>query len=364
MTGLADLSQYIFATGTVLLVLAFVLHVAHTTALALGRRSTGSFGFGRRLAASGAGTDTAITLEGPGGASTSNMQPASAVLAEGSDASSGYVGSGSGVGFAGGASGPAMGSGSAQSISASMDSESTAAGSIAIGLTWAAAIMIGLSMAIRAYIVGRGPWGNMYEFSVAFAFGIIGGYLFLQRRYPIRSIGFLPLGVALFLIGYAATLPSTIEPLVPALQNPPLITIHVAMAMISYGIFATSFGAAVAYLAQGPNDRFSWLPSHKVLDEVAYRAVIIGFPIFATLIILGSWWASIAWGRYWGWDPKETSALVTWLIYAVYLHARNQRGWAGRPAALILVIGFAAVVFTYYGNLFFAGLHSYSGLPG
>jgi cytochrome c-type biogenesis protein CcsB len=141
-----------------------------------------------------------------------------------------------------------------------------------------------------------------------------------------------------------------------------LLTIHVAMAMVSYGIFAISFAAAIGYLVQGREDRYSWLPSHKVLDEVAYRSVVIGFPIFATMIILGSYWASIAWGRYWGWDPKETSALVTWLIYAVYLHVRSQRGWAGRPAALILVIGFGAVLFTYFGNLFFAGLHSYSGL--
>ena len=118
----------------------------------------------------------------------------------------------------------------------------------------------------------------------------------------------------------------------PALQNAPLLTIHVGMAVVSYGIFATSFAAGVAYLIQGQEDRFAWLPSHKTLDEVAYRAVIIGFPIFATMIILGSWWASIAWSRYWGWDPKETAALATWLIYAVYLHARNQRSWAGRPA--------------------------------
>nr|MDQ4041754.1 cytochrome c biogenesis protein CcsA [Actinomycetota bacterium] len=124
-----------------------------------------------------------------------------------------------------------------------------------------------------------------------------------------------------------------------------------------------AFAAGVGYLVQGRDDRFSWLPSHRILDAVGYRAVIIGFPIFATMIILGSWWASIAWSRYWGWDPKETAALVTWLIYAVYLHARSQRGWAGRPAALILVIGFAAVLFTYLGgNLFFGGLHSYSGL--
>jgi len=218
------------------------------------------------------------------------------------------------------------------------------------------------SMLARAVIVGRGPWGNMYEFSIAFAVGILAGYLFLERRYAIRSIAPLPLGVALFLVGYAASLPAAIEPLVPALDNPPLLTIHVAMAMISYGVFAISFAAAVAYLAQGDDDRFAWLPTREVLDAVAYRSVVIGFPIFATMIILGSYWASIAWGRYWGWDPKETSALVTWLIYAVYLHARSRPGWAGRPSALILVIGFGAVLFTYFGNLFFSGLHSYSGL--
>jgi len=123
-----------------------------------------------------------------------------------------------------------------------------------------------------------------------------------------------------------------------------------------------SFAAGVAYLVQGQNDRFDWLPSHKTLDEVAYRAVIIGFPIFATMIILGSWWASIAWSRYWGWDPKETAALATWLVYAVYLHARNQRSWAGRPAALLLVVGFGMVLVTYSGSLWFSGLHAYSGL--
>jgi cytochrome c-type biogenesis protein CcsB len=321
----ADLTQYLFATGGVLLVIAFVLCVAHTTVLAAGRRSLAGLGSAQALAgAAGSGGTATVTLGG--GPGTSAAAP------------------------------------TAETTGALLASTSTTAGSIGTAMTWAAFVILGLSMGIRAYIVGRGPWGNMYEFSVAFAFGILGGYLFLQRRYPIRSIAFLPLGVALFLVGYAATLPSSIEPLVPALQNPPLITVHVAMAMISYGIFATSFGTAVAYLVQGPGDRYGWLPSHKVLDEVGYRAVIIGFPIFATLIILGSYWASIAWGSYWSWDPKETSALVTWLIYAVYLHARNQRGWAGRPSALILVVGFGAVLFTYFGNLYFSGLHSYSGL--
>jgi cytochrome c-type biogenesis protein CcsB len=202
----------------------------------------------------------------------------------------------------------------------------------------------------------------MEEFTVAFTFTILVGYLVLNRRYPIRSIGFIPTGVALALFLYSTTLPNEIIPLVPALNNAPLLTIHVGMATIAYGIFATSFAAGVGYLVQGNRDRFAWLPSHKILDEVAYRSVIVGFPIFATMIILGSVWASIAWSRYWGWDPKETSALVTWLTYAVYLHARNQRAWSGRPAALLLVVGFGMVLVTYSGSLWFSGLHAYSGL--
>jgi len=229
-------------------------------------------------------------------------------------------------------------------------------------LTVAAFLCLLASVLMRAVLVGRGPWGTMFEFTVAFATSIIGGYLLLSRRYSVQQIGALPLGAALGLLLYASSLPSEIRPLVPALNNAPLLTIHVGMAVLSYGIFATAFGAGVAFLVQGTNDRFSWLPSHKVLDAVAYRAVIIGFPIFATMIVLGSWWASIAWSRYWGWDPKETAALVTWLVYAVYLHARNQRRWAGRPAALLLVVGFAMVLVTWSGSLWFSGLHAYSGL--
>jgi cytochrome c-type biogenesis protein CcsB len=321
---LAKVSLYLSIVGGLSLLFAFLLSTIHTSLLALGRRTVT---LAPSLTPAGAGAATAPST----GGATITFGP-------------------SGKGTA------------ASTATGTPATASTTPGSIGHAFTWVAWLMLGLSLLARGIVVGRGPWGNMYEFSMAFAFGILTGYLFLQRRYPIRAIAFLPLGVALFLVGYAETLPSTIEPLVPALDNAPLLTIHVAMAMISYGIFAVSFAAGVGYLVQGTEDRHSWLPSHKVLDEVAYRAVIIGFPIFATMIILGSWWASIAWGRYWGWDPKETSALVTWLIYAVYLHARNQRGWSGRPSALILVIGFGAVLFTYFGNLFFSGLHSYSGL--
>ncbi len=327
---MAQMSLYLFTGGGLALVFAFVFHVAHTAMLAAGRRSLAVLVPTTTLAGAGAGTGT-VDLGGSA-AGRRSAGPGTADLTAGGEDHPDDIGMNT----------PVIG--------------------IAMTGAWVAWVLIGVSMLLRAIIVGRGPWGNMYEFSVAFSWGITGGYLFLQRRYPIRALGFLPLGVALFLVGYAATLPATIEPLVPALDNAPLLTIHVAMAMISYGIFATSFAAAVGYLLQGTGDRYTWLPSHRVLDAVAYRAVIIGFPIFATMIILGSYWASIAWGSYWSWDPKETSALVTWLIYAVYLHARNQRGWAGRPAALILVIGFGAILFTFFGNLYFSGLHAYSGL--
>jgi cytochrome c-type biogenesis protein CcsB len=315
---LADLAFYLLVAGAMTLGFAFVSSVV-AVALASQARSGRARAQARMLV-------PAAATAGPGGTVT---------LAEGPDVSD--VSDVSGV-------------------------PGQAVAGIGIGAAWGAWLFLGLSMLLRAILVGRGPWGSMFEFGVAFAWGILGGYLLLGRRYPIRSIGFIPLGVALFLVTYALTLPAEISPLVPALHNPPLLTIHVAMAVISYGIFATSFGAAVGYLAQGKDDRFAWLPSHRVLDEVAYRAVIIGFPVFATLIVLGAYWASIAWGRYWGWDPKETSALVTWLIYAAYLHARSLRGWSGRPAALLLVVGFGAVLFTYFGNLFFSGLHAYSGL--
>jgi cytochrome c-type biogenesis protein CcsB len=316
MDSLASISQLLFSAGTVVLAISFAATVAHAVLLANGRRALGRF------------VPAPATPAWAGVASGSFVEARAAATASG------------GPEFAA----PTPLSGAARWLTV---------GSFAI---------LAIGLLARAIVVGRGPWGNLFEFSVSFAVAIVGGYLLLDRRYPIRSIAFIPVGVALALALYASSLPSEIRPLVPALQNAPLLTIHVGMAVLSYGIFATSFAAGVGYLVQGRTDRFSWLPSHKVLDAVAHRAVIIGFPIFATMIILGSWWASIAWSRYWGWDPKETAALVTWLVYAIYLHARNQRSWAGRPAALLLVVGFAMVLVTYSGSLWFSGLHSYSGL--
>ena len=233
---------------------------------------------------------------------------------------------------------------------------------IAGALAVAATSSLGLALIARAIVVGRGPWGNLYEFTISFAFGICAAAVIFDRKRHLVALSTIAYGVALALLAYATTLPNAVVDLVPALQHPFLLTIHVGMAMLSYGIFAFAFAAGVAYLLQGDNDRFRWLPPAKRLDIVAFRAVTVAFPLFAGMLILGSIWASIAWSRFWGWDPKETSALATWLIYAVYLHARSQRGWQGRPAALLLVIGFLAVLLTYSGNLWMTGLHTYSGL--
>ena len=321
---MAAVSQLLFAAGTVLLVVAFAAYVGHAVLLANGRRVAAAAAAAAAFSAARAGASPAWA----------GIASGSFVRARAAADAAGPAPYASGTGLSG----------------------------IARWLTVAAFAALVTSATLRGIEVGRGPWGNLFEFSVAFATSIVGGYLVLARRYPITSIAAIPLGVAAFLVLYASSLPSEIEALVPALQNAPLLTIHVGMAVLSYGIFATSFAAGIGYLAQGKDDRIAWLPSHKVLDQVAYRAVIIGFPIFATMIILGSWWASIAWSRYWGWDPKETAALVTWLVYAIYLHARNQRAWAGRPAALLLVIGFGMVLVTYSGSLWFSGLHAYSGL--
>jgi cytochrome c-type biogenesis protein CcsB len=233
---------------------------------------------------------------------------------------------------------------------------------IAAALAVIATGSLGVALIARAIVVGRGPWGNLYEFTISFAFGICAAAIIFDRKQRLPALSTIAYGVALALLAYATTLPNAVVDLVPALQHPFLLTIHVGMAMLSYGIFAFAFAAGVAYLLQGDNDRYSWLPPAKRLDLVAFRAVTVAFPLFAGMLILGSIWASIAWSRFWGWDPKETSALATWLIYAVYLHARSQRGWQGRPAALLLVIGFIAVLLTYSGNLWFTGLHTYSGL--
>jgi cytochrome c-type biogenesis protein CcsB len=228
-------------------------------------------------------------------------------------------------------------------------------------LAWLAVGALTACLAFRTLATGHGPFANMYEFSVSFAWGILAAYVWFERRYHQRLLALVALPVALALMAYATTIPSTIEPLVPALQNNLLLTVHVAVAIVAYGSFTVAFAAAIAYLLQPAGGRWG-LPKPAVVDEIGYRAIVVGFPFLTLTIVLGAIWAYKAWGTYWSWDPKETASFVTWLIYGAYLHARVIRGWRGQRAAALLVLGFAATLFTYFGNLFFGGLHSYAGL--
>lgn len=235
------------------------------------------------------------------------------------------------------------------------------AGRFATLFTCNGALLLTASLGARWVAAGHPPYSNQFEFATSFAWGTVATYLYLETKYRLKSLGFVVLTVAFAMLAYASTLSARIDPLIAALQNNQLLTTHVAMAIISYGAFACAFSAGLLYLINR-DDRFAFLPPREVLDEIGYKSVMIGFPAQALLLILGAVWANTAWGAYWSWDPKETAALFTWLIYGVYLHARAQRGWHGVRTSWLLIAGFGAVLFTFYGNYFLGGLHTYSGL--
>jgi cytochrome c-type biogenesis protein CcsB len=240
----------------------------------------------------------------------------------------------------------------------------TGAGRFGTMLAWFGVVFQGLSIALRTAAAGHLPLSNMYEFSSSFIFLIALVYLLFERSYGVRQLGAVVLPIAVGMVLYVWSLPvglREINPLIPALQNRPLMTAHVSLAILAYAAFAVAFAAALLYLFASRRP-VAWLPSAEMLDDIGYRAVTVGFPAMALVLILGSVWAYQAWGTYWNWDPKETAALFTWLVYGVYLHTRSLRGWRGNRSALILLLGFGAVIFTYFGNYVFGGLHAYGGV--
>jgi cytochrome c-type biogenesis protein CcsB len=222
----------------------------------------------------------------------------------------------------------------------------------------------------RGISAGRVPWGNMYEFSITGALAFSGAYLFALRKNDLRWLGLLVSAAVLLVLGTAITVlyrPSA--PLVPALKSTWLV-IHVSAAIISGGVFllANIISAAYLYLdsMEEKGERKAWaqrLPSLEVLDQLSYRLVAFVFPLWTFAVMAGAIWAEHAWGRYWGWDPKETWAFITWVAYAAYLHARVTVGWRGRRAAWLCLFAGSTFLFNYvYINIWGTGRHTYSGL--
>ncbi|MGH3966446.1 MAG: c-type cytochrome biogenesis protein CcsB [Pseudonocardiaceae bacterium] len=243
-------------------------------------------------------------------------------------------------------------------------------GRSAVALTVLAALVHAGSLGLRGVAVGRVPWANMYEFTSAICLVAVIAWLvvlYRQRGAPTalpRLGGFvlLPVVVLMFLGG--TVLYAQAAPLIPAL-NSYWIAIHVSAAAIASGILLVSGVASVLYLAgAGTSSRIvTRLPSTATLDRLAYRTAVVALPIWTFAVITGAIWAEAAWGRYWGWDPKETFALVAWVVYAGYLHARATAGWRGSRAAWINVVGFAVMLFNlFFVNIVIAGFHSYAGI--
>ena len=222
----------------------------------------------------------------------------------------------------------------------------------------------------RGLSAGRVPWGNMYEFSITGALAFSGAYLVALRRFDLRWLGlFVSIAVLLTLGTAVAVLYRPSAPLVPALKSTWLV-IHVSAAIISGGVFLLANAVAAAYLyldsMESKGERTPWaqrLPSLEYLDLLSYRLVAFVFPLWTFAVIAGAIWAESAWGRYWGWDPKETWAFITWVAYAAYLHARVTVGWRGRRAAWLCLFAGSTFLFNYvYINVWGTGKHTYSGL--
>ncbi len=234
-----------------------------------------------------------------------------------------------------------------------------AAQTVAIILRWVESYKMG---------IGHAPFSNLYESLVFFAWTLMFLYLLMEWRTKNRSIGTFVTPLAFLALAYASFSPnisSHIQPLLPALKSNWLIS-HVITCFFGYAAFALSFGISIMYLLKrldkgdGSNLFLRLIPSGAILDDLNYQMIVIGFLMLTLGIITGSVWAHSAWGSYWSWDPKETWSLITWLVYAAVIHARLVKGWTGKRIALLSIVGFLCVLFTYFGVNYLAGLHSYA----
>jgi cytochrome c-type biogenesis protein CcsB len=235
-----------------------------------------------------------------------------------------------------------------------------------IGMRWAESYRLD---------IGHAPFSNLYESLVFFAFTIAVIFVVIDRKYKVPIVGTFTVPLAFLALAYASLSPNIneqIQPLLPALKSNWLIA-HVITCFIGYAAFAIAFGVSIMYLVKQGREKetggwISLLPDLDAMDDLNYQLIMFGFLFLTVGIITGAVWANTAWGRYWGWDPKETWSLITWIVYAVLLHARNMRGWRGRRIAYLSIIGFAAVLVTYFGVNYLPrifgveGLHSYGSV--
>ncbi len=242
------------------------------------------------------------------------------------------------------------------------------AGGAAIGFTAAALAAHTAGIAALGIRLGRAPFSNLYESLVFLAWALAAIYLLVARRYRAGALGAFVTLAALCAIAAAWAVPKgTSEVLLPALRSRWAV-IHVVSCLLGYGCFTLAFAAALGYMlqermlkAKRVNGIARHLPALSVLDGLAYKLISLGFPMLTLGVVTGSMWAQSAWNSYWSWDPKETWSLITWLVYAAYLHVRIVQGWRGKWANRLLVAGFACLMVTFLGvNFLSSGLHNYN----
>lgn len=237
-----------------------------------------------------------------------------------------------------------------------------------MSLTWLGFALLLAGIVLRGIWAGRVPWGNMYEFSITSALGILGVFLIVSLRRDVRWLGLFIVIPTLLTLGLAVTvLYSDAAQLVPALKSY-WLAIHVSAAIICSGAFTLAAATAGLSLVQSRAERkgrsgLPRVPPAEKLRTLTYRVLAFAFPLWTFAVVAGAIWAENAWGRYWGWDPKETWAFITWVIFAAYLHARSTIGWRGDRASWVAIAGWAAFIINYFGvNIFINSLHSYAGV--
>ena len=227
------------------------------------------------------------------------------------------------------------------------------------------------ALILRGIAAGRVPWADLYEFALTGTAIMIGVFIFIQFYRDVKFLGAYITAVVVLLMGLASVnFYVPVGPLNPALQSVWLV-IHVFVATLGTGFFAVGGGLSIAQLLQARREAgglkrvplLATLPSSESLENIAYRVIVVGFAFWTFTLIAGAIWAYHAWGRYWGWDTKEVWTFIIWVTFAGYIHARATRGWRGSRSAWLAIIGFVAVLFNFtVVNLFFQGLHAYTGL--